>query len=132
MSDYRAEITRQLNFMDYTPVAFISAKTGQRVDRVLTAVLQIKEQREKRVGTGELNQLVAEATRRHQPPGDKGRQLKIYYATQAGINPPTFVFFVNDPKLSHFSYKRFLENQIRERLGYEGTAIKLVLKARSD
>jgi GTP-binding protein len=132
MSEYRAEIKRQLNFMDYAPAVFVSAKTGQRVDRVLAAVLQIKEQRQKRIGTGELNQLVADATRLHQPPGDKGRQLKIYYVTQAGINPPTFIFFVNDPKLSHFSYKRFLENQLRKRLGFEGTAIKLVLKARSD
>jgi len=132
MNDYRDEIKRELNFMDYAPAVFISAKTGQRVDRVLRIVLAIKEQREKRVSTGQLNQLVAEVTRRHQPPGDKGRQLKIFYATQAGINPPTFIFFVNDPKLSHFSYERYLENQIRERLGYEGTAIKLVLKARSD
>jgi GTP-binding protein len=132
MSEYRAEIKRQLNFMDYAPAVFVSAKTGQRVDRVLAAVLRIKEQRQKRIGTGELNQLVADATRLHQPPGDKGRQLKIYYVTQAGINPPTFIFFVNDPKLSHFSYKRFLENQLRKRLGFEGTAIKLVLKARSD
>ena len=132
MKDYRAEIARQLNFMDWVTPVFVSAKTHQRVDRVLRSVLAIKAQREKRVGTGELNQLVADALRRHQPPSDKGRQLRIYYATQAGVNPPTFVFFVNDPKLSHFSYKRYLENQIRERLGFEGTAIKLVLKARSD
>lgn len=132
MDDYRAEIKRQLNFMDWAPAVFVSAKTHQRVDRVLRAVLSIKQQRDKRVSTGELNQLVAEAMRKHQPPGDKGRQLRIYYATQASVNPPTFVFFVNDPKLSHFSFKRYLENQIRERLGFEGTAIKLVLKARSD
>ncbi|MBV9120248.1 MAG: ribosome biogenesis GTPase Der [Chloroflexi bacterium] len=132
MADYRAEIARELNFMDYAPAVFISAKTGQRVERILKAVEAIREQRRKRVSTGELNQLVADVMRKHQAPGDKGRQLKIFYATQAGINPPTFVFFVNDPKLSHFSYKRFLENQIRERLGFEGTAIKLVLKARSD
>jgi GTPase len=118
--------------MDYAPSVFISAKTGQRVDRVLRSVVQIKEQREKRVSTGELNQLVADATRRHQPPGHQGRQLKIFYATQAGIDPPTFIFFVNDPKLSHFSYKRFLENQIRDKLGFEGTAIKLVLRTRGD
>jgi GTPase len=132
MKEYGDEIKRQLNFMDWVSPVFVSAKTHQRVDRVLRNVLQIKEQREKRIGTGELNQLVAEAVRRHPAPGDKGRHLRVYYATQAGVNPPTFIFFVNDPKLSHFSYKRFLENQIRERLGYEGTAIKLVLKARSD
>ncbi|HVA23716.1 MAG TPA: ribosome biogenesis GTPase Der [Chloroflexota bacterium] len=132
INDYQAEIVRQLNFMDWVHPVFVSAKTHQRVDRVLRSVLQIKEQREKRVGTGELNQLVAHAMSRHQPPGDKGRQLRIYYATQASVNPPTFIFFVNDPKLSHFSFKRYLENQIREKLGYEGTAIKLVLKARSD
>ena len=132
MKDYRAEIARQLNFMDWVTPVFVSAKTHQRVDRVLRSVLAIKAQREKRVGTGELNQLVADALRRHQPPSDKGRQLRIYYATQAGVNPPTFVFFVNDPKLSHFSFKRYLENQIRQKLGFEGTAIKLVLKARSD
>jgi GTPase len=132
IKDYQAEIARQLNFMDWVQPVFVSALTRQRVDRVLRSVQQIKAQREKRVGTGELNQLVARAMSRHQPPGDKGRQLRIYYATQAGVNPPTFIFFVNDPKLSHFSFKRYLENQIRERLGYEGTAIKLVLKARSD
>jgi GTPase len=132
IKDYQAEIERELNFMDWVKPVFVSALTHQRVDRVLRSVQQIKAQREKRVGTGELNQLVARAMSRHQPPGDKGRQLRIYYATQAGVNPPTFIFFVNDPKLSHFSFKRYLENQIRERLGYEGTAIKLVLKARSD
>ena len=132
IKEYQAEIARQLNFMDWVHPVFVSALTHQRVDRVLRSVLQIKTQREKRVGTGELNQLVARAMSRHQPPGDKGRQLRIYYATQASVNPPTFIFFVNDPKLSHFSFKRYLENQIREKLGYEGTAIKLVLKARSD
>jgi GTP-binding protein len=132
MKDYREEIKRQLNFMDWVSPVFVSAKTHQRVDRVLRSALQIKEQREKRVGTGELNQIVAQAMQRHAPPGERGRHLRIYYATQAGINPPTFIFFVNDPQLSHFSYKRFLENQIRERLGFQGTAIKLVLKARSD
>ncbi len=132
MNDYQGEIRRELNFMDYVQPLFVSAKTGQRVDRVLDAVLRIKEQREKRIGTGELNQLVAESVRKHSPPGAHGRLLKIFYATQAGVNPPTFIFFVNDPKLSHFSYKRFLENQIRERLGYEGTPIKLVMKARAD
>jgi GTP-binding protein len=132
MSDYRAEIARQLNFMPWASAVFVSAKTRQRVDRVLRSVLTIREQREQRVSTGALNQLVADATRKHQPPGDKGRQLRIYYATQASVNPPTFIFFVNDPKLSHFSFKRYLENQVRERFGFEGTAIKLVLKARSD
>ncbi|MHB8619388.1 MAG: ribosome biogenesis GTPase Der [Chloroflexota bacterium] len=132
MDQYQAEIKRELNFMDYTPAVFISAKTGQRVDRVLRVVLQIKQQREKRISTGELNGLVADAVRRHSPPSEHGRALKIYYATQAGIDPPTFIFFVNDPKLGHFSYRRYLENQIRERLGFDGTAIKLVLKPRSE
>lgn len=132
MQDYQAEIARQLNFMDWVKPVFVSAKTHQRVDRILRSVLAIRAQREKRVGTGELNQLVADAVRRHQPPSDKGRQLRIYYATQAGVNPPTFVFFVNDPKLSHFTFKRYLENQVRQKFGFEGTAIKLVLKARSD
>ncbi|MBV8083714.1 MAG: ribosome biogenesis GTPase Der [Chloroflexi bacterium] len=132
ITEYQDEIKRQLNFADWAPAVFISAKTGQRVERVLGAVLKIKEERAKKVSTSELNHIVAEVTRRHQPPGDKGRQLKLFYATQAGINPPTFLFFVNDPKLSHWSYMRFLENQLRERLGFEGTAIKLALKARSD
>jgi GTP-binding protein len=132
MSEYRAEIERELNFMPWAPTVFVSAKTRQRVERVLRTAVDIRVQREKRVSTGELNHIVADAVRRHQPPSDKGRQLRIYYATQAGVNPPTFVFFVNDPKLSHFSFKRYLENQLRDRLGYEGTAIKLVMKARSD
>jgi len=132
ITDYQDDIKRQLNFADWAPSVFISANTGQRVERVLRAVLKIKDERAKRVSTAELNHIVAEATRRHHPPSDKGRQLKLFYATQAGINPPTFIFFVNDPKLSHWSYMRYLENQLRERLGFEGTAIKLALKARSD
>jgi GTP-binding protein len=132
MEQYQAEIRRELNFMDYTPAVFISAKTGQRVDRVIKNVLDIVEERKKRITTGELNSLLAEATRRHQPPSEHGRSLKIFYATQAGINPPTFILFVNDPKLCHFSYKRYLENQIRERLGFHGTAIKVVLKPRGE
>ncbi|MDE3076770.1 MAG: hypothetical protein KGJ86_15240, partial [Chloroflexota bacterium] len=84
------------------------------------------------IPTAELNTVVATAVRQHQPPGERGRSFKVYYATQAGTNPPTFIFFVNDPKLCHFSYRRYLENQLRERLGFEGTGMKLVLKPRSE
>ncbi len=132
IEQYQEEVKRELNFMDYAPSVFISAKTHQRVDRVLRSVLQIKEQREKRIPTAELNNVVHEATRRHEPTGSHGRSLKIFYATQASVNPPTFIFFVNDPKLCHFSYRRYLENQLREKLGFEGTGIKLVMKPRSE
>ncbi|MGH2363614.1 MAG: ribosome biogenesis GTPase Der [Chloroflexota bacterium] len=132
MEQYTQEVKRALNFMSYAPLVFISAKNGQRVDRVPGLVLQIKQQREQRISTSQVNELVADAVRRHQPPSSHGRALKIYYATQAAANPPTFIFFVNDPALCHFSYRRYLENHIRQQLGFAGTGIKLVLKPRGN
>ncbi len=129
------EFTRQvratLNFMDYVPIVFISATTGQRVHRLLDLALQIKAERMRRIPTRVLNDLVQMAQTRHNPPTQGGRALRIYYATQAGIEPPTFVFFANDARLVHFSYERYLENQIRQAFGFHGTPIKMIFRSRT-
>jgi len=130
--EYEAFVRKQFNFVDYAPILFISAKTGQRVSQVLTTALKIKEERQKRVPTGVLNQAIQDAVLRHSPPSEHGRQLKIFYVTQAGTEPPTMVFFVNDPRLMHFSYQRYLENWVRERFGFLGTPIKFVFKRRGE
>lgn len=127
---YTRQIRADLKFMDYVPVLFISALTGQRVDKVLPLAFQIYDERQRRMPTGELNRLVDDATVRHPPPHKAGKSCKFYYATQAGVDPPTFVFFVNDTRLVHFSYERYLENQIRQRYGYLGTPLKLVFRGR--
>ncbi len=128
MEVYTRRIRADLKFLDYVPVLYISALTGQRVQQLLPLAFQVHQERLVRIPTGELNRLVAEATLRHPPPHKGGRQLKVYYATQAAVDPPTFVFFVNDPRLVHFTYRRFLENQIRQRYGYLGTPLKMVFR----
>lgn len=128
--EYTGAVREALNFMAYVPVIFISAKTGQRVERLLDMALAIKEERRRRVPTGVLNQTIQEFLARHAPPTEAGRPLRIYYVTQAGIEPPTFVFFVNDARMVHFSYQRYLDNQLRETFGFDGTPIKLVFKTR--
>ncbi len=112
--------------MDYVPMLFISAKTGQRVEQVLPLALQVQEERLARITTAQLNRLLAEAQDAHPAPTHKGRQLKIYYASQVKVDPPTFVLHVNDPKLAHFSYMRYLENRFREAYGFVGTPIQLI------
>jgi GTP-binding protein len=129
MTEYVARVRRELNFMSYVPVLFVSAKTKQRVHKIIEEALRIKEEREKRISTGRLNNTVQEALRAHPPLSSKGKLLKVKYVTQATTDPPTFVFFVNDPELVHFTYQRFLENQLREAFGYEGTPLHLVFKA---
>ena len=116
--------------MDYVPVLFISAKTGQRVDRVLPLALQVQEERLVRLSTSQLNQVLQAAQDQHPAPSHGGRQLRIYYGTQVRSDPPTFLMYVNDPKLGHFSYMRYLENRLRERYAYLGTPIRLVMRAR--
>lgn len=130
--EYEAFVRNQFNFVDYAPVLFISAKTGLRVSQVLSTALQIKGERQKRVPTGILNQAIQEAILRHGPPSEGRRQLKIFYVTQADVEPPTMVFFVNDPGLMHFSYQRYLENTVRERFGFMGTPIKFVFRKRGE
>jgi GTP-binding protein len=127
---YVGWIRREAPFLDYAPVVSISAKTGQRVDRVLEMAVDVWGERRKRISTGELNRLLAEATARQVPPVVKNRRPKLFYATQAGIEPPTFIFFANDAELIHFSYKRYLENRIRDVLGFHGAPIRLVFRNR--
>jgi GTPase len=126
MEAYTLHVRRELNFMDYVPMLFISAKTGQRVEQVLPLALQVQEERLARITTAMLNRLLRDAQDAHPPPSHAGRQLKIYYASQVRVDPPTFVLHVNDPKLFHFSYERYLENQFRKAYGFIGTPLKII------
>jgi GTP-binding protein len=130
-TEYTAMVRRDLNFVDWAPLVFISALTGQRAPKVLELATAVQAQRDKRVTTPKLIEMVREAVTRH-PRSEGGRQLKIYYATQADVRPPTFVFFVNEPKLMHFTYQRYLENRIRETFGFEGTAIRMIFRGREE
>jgi len=131
MNAYTKQVRGDLKFLDYVPVVYISALTGQRVRKVLPLAFQVYEERLRRIPTSELNRLVEDATVRHAPPHKAGKRLKFLYATQASVDPPTFVFFVNDTRLVHFSYERYLENQIRRRYDYVGTPLKLVFRSRA-
>ena len=132
MDRMRQDIRRDLSYMTYAPIVFISALTGQRVPRLFQLIQYVNDQASMRITTGMLNSLLADATARVQPPTDKGRRLKIYYMTQAGIRPPHFVCFCNDAKLFHFSYQRYLENQFRATFGLEGTPIRLTIRQKGD
>ena len=132
MDKMRENIRRDLAYMSYAPIVFISALTGQRVPRLFQLIKYVDDQAAMRITTGMLNSLLADATARVQPPSDKGRRLKIYYMTQAGTRPPHFVCFCNDAKLFHFSYQRYLENQIRNTFGLEGTPIRLTIRQKGD
>jgi len=129
---YRKDVYNALAYMNYAPTVFISAKTGQRVDKIFELINACYEQASKRITTGLLNDMLAEATARVQPPTDKGRRLKIYYMTQTGVRPPTFVLFCNNAELFHFSYQRYIENCLRETFGFEGTPIRLVIKQKGE
>ena len=126
MENYTRHVRQELNFMDYVPLLFISAKTGQRVDQVLPMALRVQEERLARITTAMLNRVLRDAQDAHPAPSHAGRQLKIYYGSQVRVDPPTFVLHVNDPKLFHFSYMRYLENQFRETYGFIGTPIKII------
>ena len=126
------DIRRDLAYMDYAPILFISALTGSRVDRLFDAINQVANQASMRITTGMLNDVLADATARVQPPTDKGKRLKVYYMTQVGIRPPHFVIFCNSRELFHFSYQRYIENQIRATFGLEGTPIKLTVRQKGD
>jgi GTP-binding protein len=130
MEAYTHHLRQALNFMDYVPVLFISAKTGKRVDQVLPLALQVQEERLVRLPTSQLNRILQQAQDRHPAPSQAGRTLRIYYGTQVRNDPPTFLLHVNDPTLSHFSYLRYLENRLREEYPFIGTPIRLVLRPR--
>mgnify|MGYP001071150772 CR=1 FL=1 len=132
MDRMRQDVRRDLSYMTYAPVVFISALTGQRVDKLFDMIVAVSNQNSMRITTGMLNNILEDATARVQPPTDKGRRLKIYYMTQVGIKPPHFVIFCNDKKLFHFSYQRYLENQIRSVFGLEGTPIILSIRQKGD
>ena len=132
MDKLRKRIEGDLSFMSYAPILFISAVTGQRVDRIFELVNYVNDQSAMRITTGMLNNVLADAQARVQPPTDKGKRLKIYYMTQTGVRPPNFVIFCNNRELFHFSYQRYLENQIRSVFGLEGTPIRLVIRQKGE
>ena len=132
MDKLRKDVLRDLSFMSYAPVLFISALTGQRTERIFELVNYVNDQSSMRITTGMLKDVLADAQARQQPPTDKGRRLKIYYMTQTGVRPPNFVVFCNSRELFHFSYQRYIENQIRAAFGLEGTPIRIVIRQKGD
>ncbi len=132
MNVFRKKLENDFSFMSYAPIIFISAKTGQRIDRLFELINYVSNQNSTRISTGMLNDVLADATARVQPPSDKGKRLKIYYITQPSTKPPTFVCFVNNADLFHFSYQRYLENKIRETFGLEGTPVRFVIRERGE
>ena len=132
MEKMRKDIMRDLSFMSYAPILFISALTGQRTERIFELINFVNDQSNMRISTGMLNNVLADAQARVQPPTDKGRRLKIYYMTQTGIKPPNFVIFCNNRELFHFSYQRYLENQIRAVFGLEGTPVRIVIRQKGE
>lgn len=130
--EFTEKVYKALSYMTYAPIHFISAKTGQRVDKLFGEINYVNMQSSTRISTGMLNEVLAEATSRVQPPSDKGKFLKIYYMTQVGVKPPTFVIFCNNAELFHFSYQRYIENCLRETFGFAGTPIRLIIRERSD
>ena len=132
MAEYRKKLEKDFSFMSYAPIIFISAKTGQRIDRLFELIKHVANSNSMRIATGMINDVLAQAVARVQPPTDKGKRLKIYYMTQASTRPPTFVCFVNSAELFHFSYQRYLENRIRETFGLEGTPIRFIIRERGE
>lgn len=132
MREYENEIRRVLSFMPYAEIMYVSAQTGQRLPKLYDMIDMIIENQTMRVATGVLNEIMAEAVAMQQPPSDKGKRLKLYYITQVSVKPPTFVIFVNDKELMHFSYTRYLENKIREAFGFRGTSLKFFIRERKE
>jgi GTP-binding protein len=130
INEFSQTIRDSLKFLDYVPVLFISAKTGQRVNKVLPTALQVHAERLRRIPTSDVNRLLRDAVAAHPPKGTHRHRLKFFYATQAGVDPPTFVFFVNDSALVHFTYQRYLENRLREHYGFVGTPLRLIFRNR--
>ncbi|UWD50536.1 ribosome biogenesis GTPase Der [Clostridioides difficile] len=131
MSNYTKDIKEKFPFMMYAPIVFVSAKTNQRMNKILDTVEYVSNEHSKRISTSALNEVIGEAVMLNQPPSDKGRRLKIYYGTQTDIRPPKITLFINDKNLTHFSYQRYLENKIRENFGFEGTSIKIEYRQKS-
>ena len=132
LENYKKEIYSKLAYLSYAPIIFISAKTGQRVDKLFPLINHVAEQNAMRISTSVLNQVINEAIAIVQPPTDKGKRLKIFYGTQASTKPPTFVIFVNSKDLFHFSYERYLVNQIRKEFGLEGTPIRIIVREKTE
>ena len=132
LEKYKKEIYNRLSYLSYAPIMFISAKTGQRVNKLFDMINHVNEQNSMRVTTSILNQVINEAIAIVQPPTDKGRRLKIFYGTQVSTKPPTFVIFVNDKQLFHFSYERYLVNQIRKEFGLEGTPVRIIIREKKE
>ncbi len=132
MKEFREKLSVDFSFMSYAPFIFISAKTGIRIDKLYEMIVHVHSQNSMRISTGKLNEVLGIATARVQPPTDKGKRLKIYYMTQTSTRPPTFVFFVNNSELFHFSYQRYLENQIREIFGLDGTPVRFIVRERNE
>ena len=132
VNEYTAKIRQILSFMSYAEITFVSALSGQRLPKLYELIDMVQENHSMRVSTGVLNEIMSEAVARQQPPSDKGKRLRLYYITQVGVKPPTFVIFVNDKELMHFSYTRYIENQIRETFGFKGTPLKFIIRERKD
>ncbi len=132
MYKHTDRIRQVLSFMPYAEILFISAKTGQRTSRIFDMVDVVLENNSMRIATGVLNEIMSEAVAMQQPPSDKGKRLKLYYITQVAVKPPTFVIFVNDKKLMHFSYTRYLENRIRDAFGFQGTSLRFFIRERKE
>ena len=132
MVNYKKKLENNFSFMSYVPIIFISAKTGQRIEKLFELIINVSKASEMRISTGVLNEVLADAVSRVQPPTDKGKRLKIFYVTQVSTKPPTFVFFVNSEQLFHFSYQRYLENKIRETFSLQGTPIRFIIREKTD
>ena len=129
---FTEKVRNTLSYMPYAELLFISAKTGQRLNKLFETIDMVSENHAMRVSTGVLNEIMAEAVAMQQPPSDKGKRLRLYYITQVAVKPPTFVIFVNDKELMHFSYTRYIENQIRETFGFKGTPLKFIIRERRE
>ena len=129
---FTEKVRQILSFMSYAEIIFISAKTGQRINRLFETIDMVIENQSMRVATGVLNEIMTEAVAMQQPPADKGKRLRLYYITQVSVKPPTFVIFVNDKELMHFSYTRYLENKIRDTFGFRGTSLKFIIRERKE
>ena len=132
MNEYLKTIANDLAYMAYAPRVFISALTGQRLPRMLELICTVNQNHALRISTGVLNEVLIEATAMQQPPSDKGRQLRLYYMTQVAVKPPTFVIFVNEKELFHFSYRRYIENQLRDAFGFVGTPIHFISRQKGE
>ena len=132
MKEFKDRLKEEFAYMSYASLMFISAKTGQRIDKLLEEIKKVNEQHKRRITTGMLNDMLNEAMAKQQPPSDKGKRLKIYYGTQASVAPPTFILFVNSEELFHYSYLRFIENQLRTMFGFDGTPVKFIIREKNN